>query len=59
MKETNHTSDAAFTERRTIGLSGLRIHAVHHLDRVLELLPLDLVLQLDRKSGQELDPAPF
>jgi hypothetical protein len=46
----DHASHAAFAECGTIGLAGFGVHAVHHLDGVLELLALDLVLKLRRKS---------
>ncbi len=41
---TYHTGHAAFTERGAIGLPGLRVHAVHHFDCVLELFALNLIL---------------
>ena len=49
-RQARHT---AFAKRRTIGLFRLCVHAVHHMDRVLELLAFDFVFRCCRKTRLE------
>ena len=56
-KVPHHACHAAFAEGGAVGLPRFGVHAVHHLDGVLELLALDLVRQLGREPaiGRDYD----